>query len=70
MSNKYLEKIAANRVTKYALEKTMPYLKGSLDAAKANGTSVKKVIDATKGSMKTSAREGMESYTPTGKLPK
>lgn len=70
MTNKYLEKIAMNRVTRFAFDKTKPFLKAIIDPAVAAGQSPKRAIDAFKGAAKDSARKEMAKYVPTGKLPR
>lgn len=57
-----------NRVTRYALEKTMPYQQETLKVLRESGQGTKNFIDAFKGGAKGAARAGMNDYKPTGKL--
>lgn len=56
MTNKYLEKIAANKATKYVMEKTMPYFKNIMKEAPPE--ELKKGIAAMKNSIKMGLRDG------------
>lgn len=68
MANRYLEKLAMNRVTRYAFEKTRPYLETVLEPARGKGVNLKRSFDAFKGQAKKTARSDLEKRAPTGKL--